>query len=874
MPAFEITIFLAIILLGIGNARHPGCSSNPSCSCNYLNSTHGIQADCSFLDLTESPIFYANVTSVILNHNRLRHVPNESQLPKDIVYLDLSRNEISNFTNVPFLDLYHLLSLDLSSNHISLNNETYFDDLFKDLKSLVYLNIGFNDVLLLNGYPEIAFSKLSALETLIIDISKNQTFGLQFSAMNRLQNLKFSYCLLELIDQHTFDNLPFLKNIQITKCKSGQYFVLKTVEAGAFSKLKFLEFLDVSGNRQLGFCALRNITKDLRHTAIKVLKATHLHCPYGQSTVLFIDDIKPLYKTNLSELYIDSNNLEMTEMWAPSFLPVSLRILGISDNRWYLQSYAHKGIQNLTSLSRIDLRSQDMSQTKDLNEYMLCDDFYRTSECLGQRMKIDKQRWYENEPSNCKKNATPLVNFTVTTCEFNESICPHVWVTFIPPNTNIIQFDKSELGDTIHPNFMSDDVLKNLSLSENNLKSWIGPICNVTNLKYLDLSMNKCSFVTEYFFVGLTGIETLKLKENDLGLVLSENDRIEIFKNQAELKFLDLSANKMRRLSSNILKGLHNLRYLDLSNNLLQQWDASISHMDKLSYIDLSQNQIVYLSDQSMKYINQHHINKAIDLSKNNFKCVCDSLAFLEWIVNNVSIYFINHENYTCTSDDMKIYSVTGAIAMLSKKCPLNYGLIIGIALLSFSIALCTSILIYRYRWKIMYFRYVVQLKGPKKGYELLHERKYDAFISYADADGGFVYNDLLERLENGQNRTLKLCIHKRDFIPGTAVADNIANAIHNSSRTICVVSDSFLRSHWCNFEFNIALTEGVVSRRNENIIILLLLEKIPKKNIPLNMLAIMDHTNYFDLSENAHLDEKWELLLAVIPNQREDVIR
>ena len=70
----------------------------------------------------------------------------------------------------------------------------------------------------------------------------------------------------------------------------------------------------------------------------------------------------------------------------------------------------------------------------------------------------------------------------------------------------------------------------------------------------------------------------------------------------------------------------------------------------------------------------------------------------------------------------------------------------------------------------------------------------FDAFVSYADKDRGFVI-DLVKSLEKEHN--LKLCIHHRDFIPGTGIADNITNAIHYSRRTVCIMTSTFLESYW-----------------------------------------------------------------------------
>ena len=76
-----------------------------------------------------------------------------------------------------------------------------------------------------------------------------------------------------------------------------------------------------------------------------------------------------------------------------------------------------------------------------------------------------------------------------------------------------------------------------------------------------------------------------------------------------------------------------------------------------------------------------------------------------------------------------------------------------------------------------------------------------------------------------------RLCIgHARDFVPGAPLLESITEAIHNSRKTIIVLSPSYLDSEWCYFETQHAwlrlLNEG------KDVIILVLLEPIPDANM------------------------------------------
>ena len=112
----------------------------------------------------------------------------------------------------------------------------------------------------------------------------------------------------------------------------------------------------------------------------------------------------------------------------------------------------------------------------------------------------------------------------------------------------------------------------------------------------------------------------------------------------------------------------------------------------------------------------------------------------------------------------------------------------------------------------------------------------YDAFVSYSHADAHWVWQELLPFLEN-QEPYFRLCIHDRDFMAGAAVADNISAAVNISRRTIIVLSQSFLNSHWCFEEFRQAHYK--VTLTNEHFQTWLLIDWQP------------DSSNSGDLNEN-----------------------
>lgn len=139
--------------------------------------------------------------------------------------------------------------------------------------------------------------------------------------------------------------------------------------------------------------------------------------------------------------------------------------------------------------------------------------------------------------------------------------------------------------------------------------------------------------------------------------------------------------------------------------------------------------------------------------------------------------------------------------------------------------------------------------KQKYQRYELLkdstNDYPYDAFVSYAEEDQEFVQGEFIRNLEI--DGSFKFCLHKRDFIPGHGIADNITQSIHKSRKTIVVLTEHFLKSHWCMFEFNMARMESIYTREGENILFLVLLKPVATKDMPLIMLELIQSKSFIE---------------------------
>ncbi|CAG2204859.1 unnamed protein product [Mytilus edulis] len=739
--AIQSSSLLNLEIIAKDASFYHGCSSNRECKCS--NITGGILADCSALNLTKSPYFEEKVVSVNLSSNLFTYFPEEGYLPKKLKYLDLAKNKISKFSKgevTPFSTPCNIMC-----QTIQMQTKSYY-------------------------CPDKAFQELSSLQSLLIDGVKNVTFDKGFSTLSNLTFLTITGIVAKgIITREYFNNFPNLEYLDIsatTEWRTFYNFSLFTFETGALQKLTKLQYLDISYHRRLHMCGFQNVTYDLPYTSIRILKANYLECERSVSTVLFVDDIKPLNSTELEELYLDGNNLEETDLDVPQYLPKSLNYFSARDNRWVVSKYAYYYIPGLTGIKTVDLSFQ--------NEHQM-----------------------SHSENSCSSS------------------------------------------------------VKKILLQNNQLYSLTGPICNLTQLQYLDLSNNRAADITSYVFGSLIGLKHLRIDNNLLGYsnIFHHNSSASIFENQTNLMFLNMSSNRISTLFQNFLYMASKLKTVLLDHNLLTDWNISIHHMEYLMFIDISWNQILYLSGDGMNLLEKaFHLNITIDMAHNPFECSCDSMIFLKWLAMHRQ-YFKGFGNYSCIYLRKSI-NIFEANLHLKKDCYSYVGVIVSvtIGIIVFLGTIC-SMIIYRYRWKLRYWYYI--LKGE---YGIDHDKtdgnfQFDAFVSYSEHDRWFPKDYMIDFLE--KQKGLRLCIHHRDFIAGSAVAENITNAIHNSRKFVCILTNNFLESKWCMYEFNIALEDIVVSRQGKNSIIIVQLLRTDIRNIPREMRYIMNDDTYLDYPEN-----------------------
>lgn len=207
-------------------------------------------------------------------------------------YLNLGQNRIATIEPAAFSGLKHLKTLHLDDNiltsipNFAFNHIPYLAELFIGLNSLNTLeNDAFRNLInlaalnlhgsLLTNVSSAAFHRLRNLKSL--DLSDNPLTKVPtaaLSSLQRLESLKISQLDVELVEEGAFFGLSFLREIDISGCKS-----LKQIQPGAFAANPNLESITIASNKLLtdihdgvfsGLPNLKNV--DLRNNAFEAIR--------------------------------------------------------------------------------------------------------------------------------------------------------------------------------------------------------------------------------------------------------------------------------------------------------------------------------------------------------------------------------------------------------------------------------------------------------------------------------------------------------------------------------------------------------------------------------------------------------------------------
>ena len=786
-----------------------------------------------------------------------------SNLPPDIVYLDVSYNDIQNFQNFALKRYYKLKyliargnqlkylefesfygceslqTLDVSLNLLDYNNVTFQTGVFKPLTSLITLHLEENLKNPNGVYPEDVFTPLYRLENLYIDTFSTTYFDKQFSFLYNLKFLQLGpRCFTSNLLNNSFEIFTNtkLQSLHVLDCDLGD------IELDAFKPLVFLQHLIMHSVRPLGirkaFLSLhgfQNRSIDTIHfyrvlkypktPAQDVLRATYL----DSSVVQYLADIyvKHFIMVDCDVIYIDFLSLV-----GKPFLGY-VEYLDIHEN--HIQEIDISFIQAILFI--VNLRYLDLS-------------FVSNNKAIGNRIHSESNGNVNNLRSNVIEIIVPRNISYVNICGITSSLD-----NLSNPKVKIVN---GEMMNTLNMSF--------IGLDELSLK-----VSGLENIHTLDLSYNFYLELKANFLDAFPNLTKLYLGGGSIKQAHLLEYGKRIFQNLKTLSVLDLSNDALALLPKGMLNNSHKIQAFNLGDNKFQTFPLDIKDMSYLSMLDLSGNSLSSLDDATMTALDkiaEPNSNKTFSLmlESNLIFCGCSNLRFIQWLFET-SVKLDNGGNYICISENGSITNTRSIFNHLDlewRSCVGPFWLslaIIGLILQIITILLILLVLKFKTQIICLFLRiFEAPLRLPQRC-----DFQYDAFVGCTDSGKHFVCKDMVRNLEI--TRKLKLYLRNRDILPGEHIVDGIMQGITGSWKTVFVLTQNRDEDQWMTF----AVKAGVYNTtdlRTDRVLVLVHSEY--DQQIPDAILRVIDEDSIFRFTpETTDRDPMWNhLYQAIVGNK------
>ncbi|NWS90703.1 TLR21 protein, partial [Toxostoma redivivum] len=373
-----------------------------------------------------------------------------------------------------------------------------------------------------------------------------------------------------------------------------------------------------------------------------------------------------------------------------------------------------------------------------------------------------------------------------------------------------------------------------------------------------------------HLFFDLKGMESQINKLKRLTIASSNVFMVpcNLARHFSSLLYLDFHDNLLvnKRLNETICKGSWpSLQTLNLSQNSLKSLEQTAkctSRLPKLNNLDISQNNFGEIPDvcewpENLKYLNLSSTQipkvttcipptlEVLDVSANNLKEFELQLPFLKELyltgnqlktlpgaapIPNLVALSVRRNKLNGFSKEAFEGAQVGTVHLSLMECHRSL-VVLLICVLVFLVILLLVAIGYKYHmvWYLrMTWAWLQAKRKPKRAPP--KDVCYDAFVSYSENDSDWVENTMVRELEQACP-PFRLCLHKRDFVPGKWIVDNIIDSIEKSHKTLFVLSEHFVQSEWCKYELD--FSHFRLFDENNDAAILILLEPIQSNVIP-----------------------------------------
>ncbi|KAM6346555.1 toll-like receptor 2 type-2 [Podargus strigoides] len=359
------------------------------------------------------------------------------------------------------------------------------------------------------------------------------------------------------------------------------------------------------------------------------------------------------------------------------------------------------------------------------------------------------------------------------------------------------------------------------------------------SLQTLNLSQNSLSDLemTSTSLSHLSNLILLDISQNNFGEIPDLCDWPET------LKYLNLSSTQIPKLTTCIPP---TLEVLDVSANNLREFGLQLPFLKELY---LAKNQLKTLPGAApipnlvAMSVRRNKLNsfsreefesfkkmELLDASDNNFICSCEFLSFIHHQAGIAQVLVGWPDRYVCDSPLALRGAQVGAVHLSLMECHRSLVVSLVCALVVLVILILVAVG-YKYHvvWYLrMTWAWLQAKRKPKRAPP--KDICYNAFVSYSQNDSDWVENTMVRELEQACP-PFRLCLHRRDFVPGKWIVDNIIDSIEKSHKTLFVLSEHFVQSEWCKYELD--FSHFRLFDENNDAAILVLLEPIQSQAIP-----------------------------------------
>ncbi|NWR49243.1 TLR21 protein, partial [Regulus satrapa] len=688
--------------------------------------------------------------------------------------LNLAHNRIQRIQSQDLQQAVSLRALLLQSNKISSIDE----DSFQSLAKLELLDLSNNSLAHLSP---VWFGHLFSLQHLHLQGNSYRDLGESspFSSLRNLSSLYLGNPRFSVIRQGNFEGIELLHKLWIDGSNLSHY------EQGSLKPIKEINHMIINLRNSNIFS---EIVRDLLHS-VTWLEVTEIKLPVERKSLVQNSTLPfRIQKLTFKEAFFTDQSISQA-------IVLLKEITSLKELEAINCVLEGKGIWNTEEIAK---SGQSFVETIMIIKAVI-QNFHLFFDLEGMQSQINQLKRLTIASSNvfmvpCKlaRHFSSLLyldfhdNLLVNN-RLDETMCKGSW-----PSLQTLNLSQNSLKSLEQTAKYASRLTKlnNLDISQNNFVEIPDECIWPKNLKYLNLSSTQIPKVTKCI--------------------------------PQTLEVLDVSANNLKEFGLE----LPHLKELYLTRNQLKSLPGA-APIPSLVALSVRRNKLNGFSKEEFESFRRLEL---LDASDNNFICSCEFLSFVHGEAGIGQVLVGWPDGYVCDSPLAVRGAQVGAVHLSLMEC--HRALVVSlICVLVFLVILLLVALGYKYHmvWYLrMTWAWLQAKRKPKRAPP--KDVCYDAFVSYSENDSEWVENTMVRELEQACP-PFRLCLHKRDFVPGKWIVDNIIDSIEKSHKTLFVLSEHFVRSEWCKYELD--FSHFRLFDENNDAAILVLLEPIQSEAIP-----------------------------------------